>query len=422
MGFFKPSELILKAPIPKLPQCGVCGLLKTCSSPKMAVAGKGSRKILIVGEAPGEQEDKQGKPFVGPAGQLLRTSLRKVGIDLDRDCWTTNSLICRPPKNATPTDKQIGYCRPNLINLVNELEPEIIVPLGGPAVDSLLAWLWKDDVKNISRWVGWKIPYQKKNCWVCPTYHPSYVQRFLDRNRVGSSVEKLLFEHHLEEMSKLEGRPWGKVPNYEHEVEVMLSTKEAAQTIMAFLEYGEIAAFDYETNMLKPDWEDRRIISCSICCGFRGMRRTISFPFAGPVVEAMRKFIRHPIPKIASNIKMEDRWSRVVLGKGVKNWFWDTMNGAHVYDNRPDITGLKFQSFVWLGVESYDDPIKRFLRTKGDDRINQVVASIELKRLLLYGGLDSLYEFLVCFKQRGAMGYANSEPDRKWALSCANTG
>jgi uracil-DNA glycosylase len=65
-GFFKGSELkLVKAPSARVPQCGVCGLWRGCKTPKMEVSGKGKRRILIVGEAPGADEDTQGKPFVG---------------------------------------------------------------------------------------------------------------------------------------------------------------------------------------------------------------------------------------------------------------------------------------------------------------------------------------------------------------------
>ncbi len=95
-GFFSASEFTSKPDTFILPQCGRCKLYKGCLSPKMPYYGKGRKNILIVAESPGGMEDAQGRPLVGRVGKFLRETLQKFSIDLDRDCWVTNSLICRP--------------------------------------------------------------------------------------------------------------------------------------------------------------------------------------------------------------------------------------------------------------------------------------------------------------------------------------
>jgi len=174
-GFFSKTDFShVKAPASLIPRCGACQLYLHCDSPKMPVSGKGKRKILICGEGPGANEDEQGIQFIGESGQLLERTLAKFDVDMRRDCWITNSIICRShtkdDKNRTPTPKEIDYCRPNLIKTITELKPDVIIPLGGSAVKSLLGWLWKEDVGPISRWDGWAIPSQKINAWVC---HPA---------------------------------------------------------------------------------------------------------------------------------------------------------------------------------------------------------------------------------------------------------
>jgi len=367
----------------------------------MPYSGEGRRKILIVGEAPGEHEDKYGKQFVGTTGRFLERNLRRVGIDMRHDCWLTNALICHPKDNRTPTGNEIEYCRPNAINTIEELKPEIIILVGGPAVDSVIGWLWKDSPGAIGRWVGWHIPHQKLNAWICPIWHPSFVVRTESDKKKNPEVP-VIWRHYLSEIAQLEGRPWKKVPNYREQIKVILDDKEASRQIRRFIEIGGYAAFDLETNCLKPDWEKARIVSCSIC---HNGEITISFPWRGEVIPAMEEFIRSDLWKIASNLKFEDRWMREEFGIGVRRWFWDTMNAAHIYDNRRETTSIKFQSFVWLGVEPYDDHIKQFLRAKDDSKFNQAVKEIGLKQLLLYGGYDSVFEYFTCFKQRKAMGY-----------------
>src|SRR5690606_3533793 len=101
--------------------------------------------------------------------------------------------------NATPTKKQIEYCRPNLNRTIKQLKPKVIIPLGGTAVQAVLAPIWKEAPGSISKWTGWNIPSQELNAWVCPTFHPSYVIRELsDKNKRVNPVPELMFLHQLE--------------------------------------------------------------------------------------------------------------------------------------------------------------------------------------------------------------------------------
>ncbi|MGH2611596.1 MAG: hypothetical protein ACRDFB_00940, partial [Rhabdochlamydiaceae bacterium] len=108
------------------------------------------------------------------------------------------------------------------------------------------------------------------------------------------------------------------------------------------------------------------------------------------------------ITKLGYNIKFEQRYTMKEFGFKARNWKWDGMIASHVIDNRRGITGLKFQSFVLLGQPPYNDHIEPFLKPKkmihGANTINQI-NEISLQQLLLYCGMDSLLEFLVCKKQ-----------------------
>jgi hypothetical protein len=105
-------------------------------------------------------------------------------------------------------------------------------------------------------------------------------------------------------------------------------------------------------------------------------------------------------------MKFEDRWCRAKLGCGVKNFVWDGMLAAHVLDNRPDITSLKFQAFVRLGVGDYNSHIEPFLRSKdkGGNEPNRI-REAKLDDVLMYCGIDSLLEFKVARLQMKEMGY-----------------
>jgi uracil-DNA glycosylase family 4 len=365
----------------------------------MVPSGRGKRRVLIVGEAPGKEEDRKGKPFVGPSGQQLRNALDEIDIDLERDCWITNALICHPPNNKIDDVRKIDYCRPNLISTIKRLQPEKIILLGNSANTSLLTWLWKEDPDTISKWAGWRIPEQTLNAWICPTWHPRYVYSS-DYGTSGkvNPVRIMIWKHHLAQAFELKGRPWKEVPDYEAQVKQVFDTDKAASIIRYFIKEGGLAAFDYETNRLKPDNPNAKIICASIC--WRG-EHTIAFPWQGKVIAAMRDFLHSPtVEKVAANLKFEDRWTRAVFGKPVKNWKWCTMTAAHVIDNRPGITGLKFQAFVMLGAQSYDDHIKPLLHSKSKEvKVNQILSEINIDQLLLYCGLDSLLEYHLALKQ-----------------------
>lgn len=407
-GFFSGSTLAQsKKPSPTIPLCGACGLYKGCKSPKMSFSGNGRRKILIVGDFPGKEEDLEGTHFVGRAGKFLKRTLRSLGGDPEEDYWYDNALICHLSKKQNEGNVEvsisdrIGYCRPNLIRTIEQLRPQVILLLGYEAVQSIIGSIWKEDVGILSRWTGFQIPCRKWNCWICPTYDPSYVLRTLE-SRKKDPVPNLWFRRHLESALQLSGRPYDVIPNEIKEVELVLDTDEAARILDKMVERGGVVAFDYETTMLKPDWFDAEILSCSVC--WNG-KKTIAFPWRGAAVPAMERLIRSSMPKIASNLKMEDRWSRMEFGKPVKNWAWCTMTAAHALDNRPGICGLKFQSFVLLGAESYDDHISKFLSSNNSNlRTNQILEQVNLHDLLLYNGLDSLLEYRVAEKQMVQFG------------------
>jgi uracil-DNA glycosylase len=386
-GFFPSSTKTARVSIPLLAQCGVCGLHKKCISPKMPVRGKGKRNILVVGEAPGQSEDEQNKPFVGKSGQLLQETLRKFGVDLWQDCWVTNSVICRPPSNKFD-DKTIVYCRPNLVKAVKELKPHVIIVLGSKAVHSLLGWLWKSDIGSISKWVGWKIPCQEINSYICPTYHPSHILRTegMQKNRL--CVERLFFEKHLESACKLTKRPWKVIPDYKSQVRVILDTQEASKCIQRFTEERKLIAFDYEADGLKPESEEIDIVSCAISNG----ETTISYPWHGQAIRATKELLLSKCPKIAANAKYEHKFSLTKLGIRVKSWAFDTMIAAHVLDSRSEITSLKFQAFVQLGQADYDSHIKPYFKSASSNTKNRT-REIPLEQLLIYNGLDSLLEY-----------------------------
>jgi len=141
-GFFSAAPITKPRTRSLVPACGACGLCSGCESPKMSITGDGDRRVLIIAEAPGKQEDAEGTQLVGTVGRYLRGVLDSLDVDLDIDCWKTNAICCRPSRNRKPTKAEIEYCRPNILAAIRELKPEVIILLGGSAVSSVVGHFW----------------------------------------------------------------------------------------------------------------------------------------------------------------------------------------------------------------------------------------------------------------------------------------
>jgi len=154
--------------------CTACGL---CRARRQTVFGVGHPQAdwMIVGEAPGEQEDRRGEPFVGPAGHLLDNMLRAVQLtraeaDAAHQVFIVNTLKCRPPRNRNPEPQELAACEPFLVRQIELVRPRIILAMGRFAVQSLLR-----SSEPIGRLRGRVHRYQGVPLVV--TYHPAYLLR-----------------------------------------------------------------------------------------------------------------------------------------------------------------------------------------------------------------------------------------------------
>lgn len=152
--------------------CLSCTKCPLCQTRKHVVFGVGneSAEILFVGEGPGEQEDLQGEPFVGPAGKLLDDMLRIIDIDRSQNCYICNIVKCRPPHNRDPLETEQEACIGYLRNQVALVHPKIIVCLGRIAAKRII-----DPEYRITREHGTWV--QKNGVWLTAIYHPSALLR-----------------------------------------------------------------------------------------------------------------------------------------------------------------------------------------------------------------------------------------------------
>ena len=149
--------------------CTVCPLHEKRTQTVFA-RGTGSSGLCFIGEGPGADEDVQGFPFVGKAGQLLDKMIGALGLSRD-EIYVCNIVKCRPPDNRKPTPEEMAACLPYLEQQLQLLQPEVIVALGATAVEGLLGIS-----EGITRMRGkWKL-YRGK-IPVMPTFHPAYLLR-----------------------------------------------------------------------------------------------------------------------------------------------------------------------------------------------------------------------------------------------------
>ncbi len=152
----------------KIKTCMKCELGKTRTNFVFGV-GNPKSEIMFIGEAPGADEDIQGLPFVGRAGQLLTKLLKLVGIER-QSIYICNILKCRPPKNRKPLPSEIEMCKPYLIKQIELVQPKVIVALGSTAVEGLL-----NLKKKMSELRGNILSFNKIP--VIVTYHPAALLR-----------------------------------------------------------------------------------------------------------------------------------------------------------------------------------------------------------------------------------------------------
>ena len=151
--------------------------------------GNPKAKLLLIGEAPGPQENIQGKPFVGRAGQLLDKILQAANFDIDRDVYITNSVFRMPPGDGgkdfrKPTNEEIEYYRPYVHEIIRLIDPLIILLTGNVATYSILG---KTGITRLrGEWTN------LNGRWIMPIFHPSYLLR--NPSREPGSPKALMWE------------------------------------------------------------------------------------------------------------------------------------------------------------------------------------------------------------------------------------
>jgi uracil-DNA glycosylase family 4 len=378
--------------------CFSCGLSRGVRTPKMEPYGNFKKFVMVIGSAPNKYDDVKGIPWQGKAGRLLEETLDKLGLDLFEDCLSINAVSCRPPDDRSPKPHELNSCRDiKLLKVIKEYNPNVIILLGNWALKSLLGHRFKKNLKGIDTWRGWCIPDRDFKAWVCPTFSPEDVTK-KDSKEVTTIWEQDLKRiiDHIDKPRRKYKRP------VIHNIDDL--------SVLDEIKNGMIS-FDFETTGIKPHSAGHRVVSCAVA-----IDENTAYSFVLPERKSQRKPLVRllestSVDKIGALMKFEDHWATIRLGATIRSWIWDVVVAAHILDNRPGVTSVKFQTYVQLGIIDYASEVTPYFRAKGKgaNEINRIMELFNkpkgVESLLKYNGLDSIYEYRLGVLQMNQMNY-----------------
>lgn len=317
--------------------------------------GPDKADIVVIGEAPGAQEARQGIPFIGPSGKLLTTVLTHHGINR-REVFLTNTCLCRPPENATPPKEAMVACRSRLMEEVNSREPKYVLPLGGPAAQTILS-----STRGITalRVGPGKETSNVPGAVVIPSWHPAYCLRKPDA-----------FPHLVSDVGKI--KTHGKLNWTWPDYQVAAEPEQALHVIKQLLEgpYEYLAVdieygFDKDEDFEHPNHFDLLCIGIGyaqdgiVILGYEACHDP-------EVIEQLKILFSPKTGKkfIYQNGKSDCAGFWPVFGY-IPEVSFDTMFASYALDERPGNHGLEYQAVEYLGTPPWKQEIKKYVPKGG---------------------------------------------------------
>lgn len=350
--------------------CSLKNTWPTISTPQMPISGATQDgDVLVLGEAPGEQEDRDGIQFVGKSGNLLRRCI--PGRDMDRVVFQ-NTVRCRGPGNTTPSIRDVHSCGTYLDADIEALPIKAILGVGGVP----LSKFWPK--QNITRVHGVRFPIQvgEKVIWYYPILHPSYALRTGDERSPAFYVLRSDVRRFFKEIDR-----WGKPTIWQPkpaEVQTPHIYQEA-KAILARME-GPLG-LDLETQKLKPYLKDSVLLAAAVSDGTTTMAWPIDHPEATtPWGLKLLLEIASTRQWVAHNANFELIW---MLHKAGADWvpaqFEDSQACGRLYHERESILSLDMMTRVHLGFD---------VKSLHQLNINNMISE-PLEKVLPYNGLDA---------------------------------
>ena len=381
--------------------CLKCVCYNHSVNPRLPVTGKGSSGLMFIIDYPDKQVDKNKQHHISPKCDELRDVLGSHGVRLS-DCFGLSAVHCVVPAGKESKLGLACQCRGRSFKLIGETKPKVIIPLGTVPLDMLYGHR-VGKLGGIHKWRGYAIPDRELGAWVVPALDQGTMEA--NEQRSGLNVARVLFKQDIAQAIALINKPLPQGGDEESCCRILQTPKQVERFLQKVIsDEPPYIAFDYETTGLKPHRKGHKILSCAIATS---PTDSTAFMMDHANLSLLKKILRSKrIKKWASNFKYEETWTRVLLGYGVIGWDFDTMIGAHVLDNSPGVTGLKFQAAVRYGVFGYDEEAKAYMQPKPiktkkglvEDKSDNAFNNLELfpvPKLLMYNAMDSLLEFRV---------------------------
>lgn len=393
--------------------CTVCPLKRGGAyNPDMPAWGAKEPTVYFLGEAPGELEDKQNRPFIGPSGALLKENIPDQFL---RDYRLNNTVRSRPPANRAPTELELACCRASIVKDIHESKPKVIVAIGNTA----LQWLFADEndkgdltkMLELAKWRGRFFPVNIEGyvCWGYCIYHPSYILRNRKTGKDGQVYKgnfDYLFEADMKNLFASVNMPPAPAVDPKHYLSGIVTTEglRSDRELTKVLNWLEKAkqfkkvALDYETTAIRPFKPGEKILTVSIgtfdwSCAF-----PLDYPNAWSTTQkekldtAFRQFLEYPNIKIAHNAKFELEWSSFFYGKDLPKImkFEDTQAMAYTLDERKGTHNLDILVRTYFG----------FWLKKLSNLDRSRMASYSLAKILPYNALDTKWTFALYEQQQ----------------------
>lgn len=398
---FNPNKTGKEKSVKSKIGCDACNLRNHCKNPEIEPIGNGKKKILIVTEFPGKEEDREGLVLSTPAYKLLERTLKEIDINLDEDCWLVHAVRCSTEDYTIPTRSHVEYCRTKLLQDMNRLEPTVVILLGNYAILSVIGPRISGRLSGIKeeQFFGEIIPDQEYRKYLACTYPIEWLvnkKTWVRGNEVIDPVYLRFFKRTVKKAALLWNTPF-YVNNLRSDVLTTMNPEDAVSWIKESIEYGVPISYDYETNSLKPHMKGRKIKTASFSTG----PLAYSFPYFYGNKEFERAWYKllhtKKCGKIAHKMDFENGWTRFKGGGGYAGpWDWDTCLAAH-FLNSHKTSQQKFWTYVYLGIIGYDTAVDKYLKPTdkeskllGGNALNSIDKA-DPDKTLQYNGEDSLY-------------------------------
>ena len=406
--------------------CGKCGLHLKCNSPKIQVRGTGKVPLMFVIGHPDKNDDVAGYLMCGKEYNELQKFLNLHNINLD-DCTIVSATACHIDYNI-PDNKKLAksarkYCLPHVTKAIKEYKPNVVIPLGYEAVDSLIKPKYSRGINDIEVIRGFNIPDQDWKVWLLPMYHPKELTRLLKKtvNENGEYEEPSkkqmnqyttisnVVKRDLSLAVSLLDTPVPVFPDLKSvnhvltEQQALIWLDNAKKEFEDIINRNEIIylSWDIETTGLRCHNKGHKTYSISFCYK---ENESVAFRWTDKIKEACKPILEdEKIKKIGANIRYETVWFKDLEQIYIKGWIFDICIGAHILDSRSGIISLKFNTYVMMGIGDYEENIKKYLKAENNNAINKIFECPE-HDMLFYNAIDSYVTRYVAMNMMKRMG------------------